>query len=42
MSTKILNRLAAGVSVVIILGWGAYWIVQIQDVLDLLALASGQ
>ncbi len=40
MTSKTLNTVATGFSVVIIIGWGIYWGVQVKDVLDLLELAK--
>jgi hypothetical protein len=40
MTTKTLGMVATGFSVVILIGWGIYWGVQVQDVLDLLELAK--
>jgi hypothetical protein len=40
MTTKTLNIVAAGISIVIIGGWGIYWGVQVQDVLELLEMAN--
>lgn len=40
MTTNTLGKVAAVISIAIILGWGVYWSVQIRDVLDLLELAN--
>ena len=40
MATKTLETVAAAFSIAILLGWGVYWVVQIQDVLELLELAN--
>jgi hypothetical protein len=42
MTTKTLNIVAISVSVVIIGGWGIYWNIQVQDVLELLEMAKLQ
>ena len=39
MTNKTLSMVAAGISVVIICGWGVYWSIQVGDVLDLLEMA---
>ena len=40
MTTKTLSIVAVVFSVAIIAGWGIYWGVQVQDVLELLELAN--
>ena len=40
MKNKTLNLVSASCSFAIILGWSVYWIVQIIDVFELLALAD--
>ena len=42
MTTKTLNLVAVGISIVIIGGWGIYWGIQVQDVLELLEMAKLQ
>ena len=42
MTTNTLNKVAAGVSIVILCGWAIYWGVQIQDVRELLEMANMQ
>lgn len=42
MTNKTLSIIAVGVSIVIIGGWGIYWSVQVQDVLELLEMAKAQ
>ena len=41
MSTKMLTKVAVGFSLSIILGWGIFWGIQVQDTLELLKMASG-
>lgn len=41
MRRVLLERIAIGLSLVILGGWTIFWIVQIQDVLELLELAYG-
>ncbi|MDA0790610.1 MAG: hypothetical protein O2780_14270 [Proteobacteria bacterium] len=41
MSRKGQQILAAGLSVVIIAGWGTYWAQQVQSVVELLRMAYG-
>lgn len=40
MTTKTLGRVAAGFSLVIIVGWSIYWGIQVTDVLAMLELAN--
>ncbi|MFT5211915.1 MAG: hypothetical protein ACI9CE_003656 [Flavobacterium sp.] len=40
MKTNTLNLVSASCSLAIILGWSAYWVVQVIDVFELLALAN--
>jgi hypothetical protein len=40
MKTTTLNFVSASCSLAIILGWSVYWVLQIIDVFELLALAN--
>lgn len=41
MTSKALNTVAVGASLLIISGWAIYWGFQVRDVLELLELAKG-
>ena len=40
MTTNTLGKIAAVCSIVIIIGWGIYWGVQVEDTLCLLEMAN--
>ncbi len=42
MKTKILGKLAAIFSIVIIVGWGVYWGVQVKDTMCMLEAATSE
>lgn len=42
MNTEILGKLAAVCSIVIIVGWGVYWGVQVKDTMCLLEAATSE
>ena len=41
MNKKVLEKIAIGLSCVIVAGWSVFWILQIIDVREMLALAYG-
>ena len=41
MNTSTLEKLAIGVSIVSIVGWGIFWIVQVISVIEFLEMAYG-
>ena len=41
MNTSTLEKLAIGASIVSIVGWGIFWIVQVISVIEFLEMAYG-